>query len=151
MFIFFAKVKKYFLIIEIIRNIKSYLPAKFHSTLQKLELEDLISYADEAGDFRFDIKWKAFDVNKEVSIFIDTKNYSTARNMFKNLGQYKAYLEVIDDFEQLYIIQQGGRGVTREDVVRRLQSAIKKEINDVFEIIWKNENIRKTLFNVSLI
>ena len=40
-----------------------------------------------------------FDVNKEISIFIDTKNYSTARNMFKNLGQYKAYLEVIDDFE----------------------------------------------------
>ena len=73
------------------------------------------------------------------------------KNSFKNLGQYKAYLEVIDDFEQLYIIQQGGRGVTREDVVRRLQSAIKKEINDVFEIIWKNENIRKTLFNVSLI
>ena len=88
-----------------------------------------------------------FDVNKEIRIFIDTKNYSTARNMFKNLGQYKAYLEVIDDFEQLYIIQQGGRGVTREDVVRRLQSAIKKEV----KIIWKNENIRKTLFNVSSI
>ena len=90
-----------------------------------------------------------FDVNKEVSIFIDTKNYSTARNMFQNLGQYKAYLEVIDDFDQLYIIQQGGRGVTREDVVRRLQSAIKKEINDVFEIIWKNENLRTLLFNDS--
>ena len=134
--------------LEVIRNIKSYLPAKFHSTLQKLELEDLISYADEAGDFRFDIKWKAS--NSEglpISIFIDTKNYSTAGNMFKNLGQYKAYLEVIDDFEQLYIIQQGGRGVTREDVVRRLQSAIKKEV----KIIWKNENIRKTLFNVSSI
>ena len=69
------------------------------------------------------------------------------RNSFKNLGQYKAYLEVIDDFDQLYIIQQGGRGVTREDVVRRLQSAIKKEV----KIIWKNENIRKTLFNVSSI
>lgn len=90
-----------------------------------------------------------FDVNKEVSIFIDTKNYSTARNMFQNLGQYKAYLEVIDDFEQLYIIQQGGRGVTREDVVRRLQSAVKKDINDVFEIIWKNENLRTLLFNDS--
>lgn len=90
-----------------------------------------------------------FDVNKEIRIFIDTKNYSTARNMFQNLGQYKAYLEVIDDFEQLYIIQQGGRGVTREDVVRRLQSAVKKEINDVFEIIWKNENLRTILFNNS--
>ena len=135
--------------LEVIRNIKSYLPAKFHSTLQKLELEDLISYADEAGDFRFDIKWKAFDVNKEVSIFIDTKNYSTARNMFQNLGQYKAYLREINNFDQLYIIQQGGRGVTREDVVRRLQSAVKKEINDVFEIIWKNENLRTILFKNS--
>ena len=90
-----------------------------------------------------------FDVNKEISIFIDTKNYSTARNMFQNLGQYKAYLREIDNFDQLYIIQQGGRGVTREDVVRRLQSAIKKEINDVFEIIWKNENLRTILFNNS--
>ena len=73
------------------------------------------------------------------------------KNSFKNLGQYKAYLREINNFDQLYIIQQGGRGVTREDVVRRLQSAVKKEINDVFEIIWKNENIRKTLFNVSSI
>ena len=71
--------------------------------------------------------------------------------MFKNLGQYKAYLREINNFDQLYIIQQGGRNITKELVVRRLQSAIKKEINDVFEIIWKNENIRKTLFNVSLI
>ena len=69
------------------------------------------------------------------------------RNSFKNLGQYKAYLREINNFDQLYIIQQGGRGVTREDVVRRLQSAIKKEV----KIIWKNENLRKTLFNVSLI
>ena len=154
MFIFFAKVKKYFLIIEVIRNIKSYLPAKFHSTLQKLELEDLISYADEAGDFRFDIKWQAktldkFNQEREISIFIDTKNYSKVGNMFKDLGQYKAYLREINNFDQLYIIQQGGRGVTREDVVRRLQSAVKKEINDVFEIIWKNKNLRTILFKNS--
>ena len=90
-----------------------------------------------------------FNQEREISIFIDTKNYSTARNMFQNLGQYKAYLEVIDDFDQLYIIQKGGRGVTREDVVRRLQSAVKKEINDLFEIIWKNENLRTILFNDS--
>ena len=144
MFIFFAKVKKYFLIIEVIRNIKSYLPSKFHSTLQKLELEDLISYADEAGDFRFDIKWKAFDVNKEVSIFIDTKNYSTATNMFKDLGQYKAYLRAIDNFDQLYIIQQGGRGITKEDIIKRLESAIAKDAEGVYkanESIWLNMKI----------
>ena len=90
-----------------------------------------------------------FDVNKEIRIFIDTKNYSTATNMFKDLGQYKAYLREINNFDQLYIIQQGGRNITKELVVRRLQSAIKKEINDVFEIIWKNENLRTILFNNS--
>ena len=71
------------------------------------------------------------------------------KNNYQNLGQYKAYLEVIDDFDQLYIIQQGGRGVTRKEVIERLESAIKKEINDVFEIIWKNENLRTILFNNS--
>jgi len=118
--------------LEVIRNIKSYLPAKFHSTLQKLELEDLISYADEAGDFRFDIKWKAFDVNKEVSIFIDTKNYSKVGNMFKDLGQYKAYLREINNFDQLYIIQQGGRGITKEDIIKKLESAIAKDAEGVY-------------------
>ena len=123
--------------LEVIRNIKSYLPAKFHSTLQKLELEDLISYADEAGDFRFDIKWLAktldkFNREKEISIFIDTKNYSKVGNMFQNLGQYKAYLEVIDDFDQLYIIQQGGRGITKEDIIKKLESAIAKDAEGVY-------------------
>ena len=123
--------------LEVIRNIKSYLPAKFHSTLQKLELEDLISYADEAGDFRFDIKWQAktldkFNQEREISIFIDTKNYSTARNMFQNLGQYKAYLREIDNFDQLYIIQQGGRGITKEDIIKKLESAIAKDAEGVY-------------------
>ena len=135
--------------LEVIRNIKSYLPAKFHSTLQKLELEDLISYADEAGDFRFDIKWQAKTMNKlgkeeEISIFIDTKNYSTATNMFKDLGQYKAYLRAIDNFDQLYIIQQGGRGVTKEDIIKRLESAIAKDSEGVYkanESIWLNMKI----------
>ena len=134
--------------LEVIRNIKSYLPAKFHSTLQKLELEDLISYADEAGDFRFDIKWKAFDVNKEVSIFIDTKNYSTATNMFKDLGQYKAYLRAIDNFDQLYIIQQGGRGITKEDIIKRLESAIAKDAEGVYyakKQLWQKLGITDEL------
>ena len=131
--------------LEVIRNIKSYLPAKFHSTLQKLELEDLISYADEAGDFRFDIKWKA--LNSEglpISIFIDTKNYSKVGNMFQNLGQYKAYLREINNFDQLYIIQQGGRGITKEDIIKRLESAIAKDAEGVYkanESIWLNMKI----------
>ena len=136
--------------LEVIRNIKSYLPAKFHSTLQKLELEDLISYADEAGDFRFDIKWQAktldkFNQEREISIFIDTKNYSKVGNMFKDLGQYKAYLREIDNFDQLYIIQQGGRGITKEDIIKRLESAIAKDAEAVFDAkksLWKNMGIR---------
>ena len=86
-----------------------------------------------------------FDVNKEVSIFIDTKNYSTARNMFQNLGQYKAYLREIDNFDQLYIIQQGGRGITKEDIIKKLESAIAKDAKSVFDAkksLWRNMGIR---------
>ena len=54
------------------------------------------------------------------------------KNSFQNLGQYKAYLEVIDDFDQLYIIQQGGRGVTRKQVIERLESAIAKDAGGVY-------------------
>ena len=85
-----------------------------------------------------------FNVNKEVSIFIDTKNYSTARNMFKNLGQYKAYLREINNFDQLYIIQQGGRGVTRKEAIEKLESAIAKDAEGVYkanESIWLNMKI----------
>ena len=66
------------------------------------------------------------------------------KNSFKNLGQYKAYLEVIDDFEQLYIIQQGGRGITKEDIIKRLESAIAKDAEGVYyakKSIWLNMGI----------
>ena len=65
--------------------------------------------------------------------------------LFKDLGQYKAYLEVIDDFDQLYIIQQGGRGVTRKQVIERLESAIAKDAKSVFDAkksLWRNMGIR---------
>ena len=54
------------------------------------------------------------------------------RNSFKNLGQYKAYLRAIDNFDQLYIIQQGGRGITKEDIIKRLESAIAKDAEGVY-------------------
>ena len=66
------------------------------------------------------------------------------KNSFKNLGQYKAYLEVIDDFEQLYIIQQGGRGITNDDIIKKLESAISKDAEGVYranESIWLNMKI----------
>jgi len=37
------------------------------------------------------------------------------KNSFKNLGQYKAYLREINNFDQLYIIQQGGRGISLKE------------------------------------
>ena len=52
------------------------------------------------------------------------------KNSFQNLGQYKAYLRAIDNFDQLYIIQQGGRGVTRKEVIERLESAIAKDLEN---------------------
>ena len=57
--------------------------------------------------------------------------------MFGDLGQFKAYLENIDSFDQLYIIQQGGRGVTREQIINSLRKELLKPENliEVFKII----------------
>ena len=66
------------------------------------------------------------------------------KNSFKNLGQYKAYLREINNFDQLYIIQQGGRGITKEDIIKRLESAIAKDAEGVYkanESIWLNMKI----------
>ena len=65
------------------------------------------------------------------------------KNSFKNLGQYKAYLREINNFDQLYIIQQGGRGITKEDIIKRLESAIAKDAEGVYkanEYLVKYEN-----------
>ena len=131
--------------LEVIHNAQKYIPSKYYNTLKGLQLEDVIAYADDAGDFRFDIKWKALDANKEVSIFIDTKNYSTANNMFKNLGQFKAYIRDIDNFDQLYIIQQGGRGVTREQIIAKLERSIAKDAEGVYyanKQLWQKFRLR---------
>ena len=64
--------------------------------------------------------------------------------LFKDLGQYKAYLRAIDNFDQLYIIQQGGRGITKEDIIKRLESAIAKDAEGVYyakKSIWLNMGI----------
>ena len=64
--------------------------------------------------------------------------------LFKDLGQYKAYLREINNFDQLYIIQQGGRGITRKQVIERLESAIAKDAEGVYkanESIWLNMKI----------
>ncbi|MBK6952873.1 MAG: fibronectin type III domain-containing protein [Crocinitomicaceae bacterium] len=135
--------------LEVIRYPGKYIPSKFN--LQALELEDLISYSDEAGEFRFDLKWSAVDPDGNlVSILIDTKNYSTAGNMFSDLGQLKAYLASISDFDQFYIIQQGGRGVSQVSIVNRLKSAINSDFDNVFDVIWNNNNLRINLFGENM-
>lgn len=62
--------------------------------------------------------------------------------MFKNLGQLKTYLQNVDNFDQLYIIQQGGRGVTQEQIIRQLKNAIKNDLKQVFEA---NNNLFKNI------
>ena len=69
---------------------------------------------------------------------------SRASNMFGDLGQFKAYLREIDSFDKLYIIQQGGRGVTREQIIAQLERAIAKDAESVFESnesLWRQFNI----------
>lgn len=136
--------------LEVIHNAQKYIPSKYYNTLKGLQLEDVIAHADDAGDFRFDIQWSALDpkTKKSISVFVDTKNYSSASNMFKDLGQFKAYLGVIDNFDNLYIIQQGGRGITREQIINRLKNVLNKGKNkdEVFEIVWNNETLRKNVF-----
>ena len=136
--------------LEVIHNAQKYIPSKYYNTLKGLQLEDVIAHADDAGDFRFDIQWSALDpkTKKSISVFVDTKNYSSASNMFKDLGQFKAYLGAIDNFDNLYIIQQGGRGITREQIINRLKNVLNKGKNkdEVFEIVWNNETLRKNVF-----
>ena len=71
--------------LEVIHNAQKYIPSKYYNTLKGLQLEDVIAHADDAGDFRFDIQWSALDpkTKKSISVFVDTKNYSSASNMFK--------------------------------------------------------------------
>ena len=51
---------------------------------------------------------------------------SRASNLFRDLGLFKAYLREIDSFDKLYIIQQGGRGVKRKQIIDQLEQAIAK-------------------------
>lgn len=122
---------------EVIHNAQKYIPSKYYKTLSNIELEDFISSKKKTSKFRFDIKWSSkikTDMGEEitVNIFVDTKNYSMASNMFNNLDQFKAYLKTINNFDQFYIIQQGGRGVTREQIIYKLKKSILKDAKGVY-------------------
>lgn len=135
--------------LEVVRHPEKYISAMYKSNLSNLELEDLISHAAGSGNFRFDAKWRVMDPQKPgyIQIFVDTKNYSRASNMFGDLGQFKAYLREIDSFDQLYIIQQGGREVTREQIINRLRKELLKPENliEVFKIIRSKPNLNREL------
>ena len=96
----------------------------------------------QRGEFRFDILWNATNTktNKSIKVFIDTKNYASASNMFSDLGQFKAYLKQISDFNEMYFIQQGGRGVEIENIINRLKNAIEADIDDVLILYGKIRN-----------
>ena len=133
--------------LEVIRHPEKYISAKYSRRLSDLELEGLISHAAGSGNFRFDAKWRVIEAQKPgyIQIFVDTKNYSRASNMFGDLGQFKAYLENIDSFDQLYIIQQGGRKVTREQIIAQLEQAIAKDAKSVYttnQKIWNKLGIK---------
>ena len=134
--------------LEVVLHPEKYISAKYSRRLSDLELEGLISHAAGSGSFRFDAKWKIKNQEgKEIHIFVDTKNYSRASNMFGDLGQFKAYLREIDSFDQLYIIQQGGRGVTREQIINRLRKELLKPENliEVFKIIRSKPSLNREL------
>ena len=133
--------------LEVIRHPQEYISAKYSSNLSDLELEDLISHASGSGNFRFDAKWRVMDPQKPgyIQIFVDTKNYSRASNMFPDLGQFKAYLREIDSFDKLYIIQQGGRGVKRKQIIEQLERAIAKDAKRVYTTnrkVWNKLGIK---------
>lgn len=133
--------------LEVIHYPEKYISAKYSSNLSNLELEGLISPATGSGSFRFDVKWSIRNRDGvEIPIFVDTKNYARASDMFRDLGQFKAYLRAIDSFDQLYIIQQGGREVTREQIILQLERAIAKDVESVFNAnrnVWINMGIEK--------
>ncbi len=57
----------------------------------------------------------------------------------------KAYLGAIDNFDNLYIIQQGGRGITREQIIAQLERSIAKDAEGVYyanKQLWQKFRLR---------
>ena len=137
--------------LEVIRHPEKYISTKYSSNLSNLELEGLISHVAGSGNFRFDAKWSSkitttAGAQQRIDVFIDTKNYASTSRMFKNLGQFKAYLENIDSFDQLYIIQQGGREVTRDQIIAQFERAIAKDAKSVYttnQKFWNKLGIKR--------
>lgn len=60
--------------------------------------------------------------------------------------RFKAYIRQISSFDQLRIVQQGGRGVEAKQIIRRLEKKIEEDAYDVFytnKELWKSMKIDK--------
>jgi hypothetical protein len=122
--------------LEVIRHPEKYVSPAIVK-LSNIELEGRI-LSTEAH--RFDVKWMAIVDNYEqpVSVYVDNKNYASVSDMFRDLGQFKAYLREISSFKQLRIIQQARPGMSEEKVIKQLERMIAKDARSVFDV---NENL----------
>ena len=118
--------------LEVIRHPEKYVSPAIVK-LSNIELEGRI-LSTEAH--RFDVKWMAIVDNYEqpVSVYVDTKNYTSVSDMFRDLGQFKAYLREISSFKQLRIIQQARPGMSEEKIIKQLERMIAKDARSVFDV-----------------
>ena len=119
--------------LEVIRHPEKYISQSNIGKLSNIELEGTIS---DVGKYRFDIKWTGYSKfgKMPVSVYVDTKNYASVSDMFRDLGQFKAYLGEISSFEQLRIIQQARPGMNEEKIIKQLERMIAKDARSVFEV-----------------
>ena len=130
--------------LEVIRHPEKYVSPDIVK-LSNIELEGRI-LSTEAH--RFDVKWMAIVENykQPINVYVDTKNYASVSDMFRDLGQFKAYLGKISSFEQLLIIQQARPGMSEEKVIKQLERMIAKDARSVFDVnreLWYNMGLKE--------
>ena len=130
--------------LEVIRHPEKYVSPNIVK-LSNIELEGTIS---DVGKYRFDVKWMAIIENYEqpVSVYVDTKNYTSVSDMFRDLGQFKAYLREISSFKQLRIIQQARPGMNEEKIIKQLERMIAKDARSVFDVnedLWHHMGLER--------
>ena len=131
--------------LEVIRHPEKYISQSNIGKLSNIELEGRI-LSTEAH--RFDVKWMAIVDNYEqpVSVYVDTKNYASVSDMFRDLGQFKAYLREISSFKQLRIIQQARPGMSEEKIIKQLERMIAKDARSVFDVnedLWHRMGLER--------
>ena len=130
--------------LEVIRHPEKYVSPDIVK-LSNIELEGHIL---STAAHRFDIKWIGYSKFGKipVSVYVDTKNYASVSDMFRDLGQFKAYLGKISSFEQLRIIQQARPGMSEEKIIKQLERMIAKDARSVFEVnreLWHDIGLER--------